>query len=57
MGAILKGDGETNYFKYDPNKYGDNENTRIMELSHKRITKKEILKEQLKKKSINLIMK
>ena len=44
----MKGDGSTSYFKYDPDKYGDNENTRIDEKNHRRITKKQILKEQLK---------
>lgn len=40
MTAVMQGDKQTNYFKYDPNKYGDNENTRIVEKNHKRISKK-----------------
>ena len=40
MQHVMSNDTKTNYFKYDPTKYGDNENTRIKELSTKVITKK-----------------
>lgn len=46
--------GQTNYFKYDPNKYGDNDNTRIIEANTKRTTKKQMLKEQMKQKAIKI---
>lgn len=48
----MSNDTKTNFYKYDPLKYGDNENTRIVDNVIKNKTKKQFVKEQLQKKAL-----
>ena len=52
MLACMSNDTKTNFYKYDPLKYGDNENTRIVDNVIKNKTKKQFVKEQLQKKAL-----